>query len=85
MIDAQISSYRMNVEGEMLLSFLGGSGERDDDDASSAASSKQEAYFKPSQLVLDRLQNNVSSPINLKIPSYKTEQKTSRQLHKNYN
>jgi hypothetical protein len=53
LIGSQIESYRMNVEGEVLDGILSGGG-----DEGRAAGGRQ--MFMPSQLILDRLQNNVS-------------------------
>jgi serine/threonine protein kinase len=65
LIDAQISSYRMNVEGEVLHGLVEkGSGE---ETKSSAASG---AYFQPSDMVLERLQNNVRFFSNTLISDY---------------
>lgn len=56
LIDAQIDSYRMNVEGEILNSF------------SNSSSSSLSAAQTPSAIVLQRLQNNVSFLLFLDIP-----------------
>ena len=50
MIDAQITSFRMNVEGEVLQGLAG----KPDDGTLPA-----EKYFLPSEVVLERLQHNV--------------------------
>ena len=48
LVEAQISSYRMNVEDEVLSTLAKGSVEK-----------RSDQYVQPSQLVLERLQHNV--------------------------
>jgi serine/threonine protein kinase len=60
MVESQISAYRMNVETE-LLSQLGG----DTSGTGKEGSTGTGAAFEPSDVVLERLQNNVCPPPSL--------------------
>jgi hypothetical protein len=63
MIESQIAAYRMNVETEMLSQLAAASGgdAQGGSGAAAAATAAGGMSFQPSEVILERLQNNVSS------------------------
>jgi hypothetical protein len=59
MIESQIAAYRMNVETEMLSQLAAASG--GDTQGGPGAAAAGGMSFQPSEVILERLQNNVSS------------------------